>query len=179
MNPLDFGWKRDSPWVEQLGVELVLWPDGAWLRARLARAGVPRLLVVRTASDPPADLGSDEDFVQLPVSDSVLKERAASLVDKVRALSALEPTLDGAGVLRHGSTTRSFGSTEAAALRLLIQRIGTIVERQDLIAVAWSGRDASQDALDALVSRLRHKLSGTGLEIRTSRRRGFQLRRPT
>jgi hypothetical protein len=179
MNPLHFGWKPDSPWVEELGVELVLWPDGAWLRARLARAGVPRLLVVRAAGEPPGDLGSDEDFVRLPVSDSVLRDRAKLLVDKVHELSTHEPTLDPAGVLRHGSTTRSFGQAEAAALRLLIQRLGTIVDREDLMAVAWSGRLASQDALDALISRLRQKLAGTGLEIRTSRRRGFQLRRPT
>ena len=73
MNPLHYGWKPEAAWVEELGVELVLWPDGAWLRGRLARAGVPRLLIVRATSDPPPDLGIDEDFVHLPVSDSTLK----------------------------------------------------------------------------------------------------------
>ena len=175
MNPLHFGWKRDSPWVEELGVELVLWPDGAWLRARLARAGVPRLLVVRNANDPPADLGIDEDFVRLPVTDSTLRQHAASLVQRLAELDAVDPTLDAAGVLRRGTTTRTFGAVEAAALRVLIDRIGTVVARSELIAIAWPNGTASTDALDGLIARLRDKLSGTGLEIRTRQRRGFQL----
>ena len=43
--------------LAHLGVELVAWPQQGSLRSALARAGVPRLLLVATYGQPPRPIG--------------------------------------------------------------------------------------------------------------------------
>ena len=52
--------------AERAGVELVAWPAEDGRRQVLARAGVPRLLLVREGADAPHPLGLDEDWVRVP-----------------------------------------------------------------------------------------------------------------
>jgi hypothetical protein len=47
--------------AEHAGVELVTWPADEHRRQSLARAGVPRLLLVSPEADAPTGLGLDED----------------------------------------------------------------------------------------------------------------------
>ena len=147
MNPLHYGWKPDAAWVEELGVELVLWPDGAWLRGRLARAGVPRLLIVRATSDPPPDLGIDEDFVHLPVSDSTLKERAASLVRRLRALA----------VSHRPSTRRASSGTVRPSARSARER------------PPRCGCSSGRSAPSSIGTRYRRRVVGSGRKSRRPR----------
>jgi DNA-binding response OmpR family regulator len=159
-----------------LGVELVHWPREAELRDVLARAGIARLLVLEVGADPPADLGIDEDWVRFPADERELANRA----DRLRRLSThLDhelPVLDDHRVLHRSGATVVLSRSEATIVRLLLDSAGTVVSRDALVAALWPDEEPpGPRALDAIVYRLRRRLAGLHVCIRSARSRGFVI----
>jgi hypothetical protein len=60
-------------------ITCVLWPSDADRRADLARAGVPRLLLVEPGQIPPDEWARDEDWVRVPATVEEVTLRADTL----------------------------------------------------------------------------------------------------
>jgi two-component system OmpR family response regulator len=162
--------------LDRLGVELVLWPRDEVLRRRLARAGIARLLLVEQDSDPPTGIGVDEDWVRLPADEAELWSRAERLNRLSAALDREVPVLHDGRVLTHGAGTVVLSKSEAVAIRLLLDSIGHVVPRQVLDEALWpDGAPSSGRALDALIERLRRRIVGLHLCIRSVRTKGFLI----
>jgi DNA-binding response OmpR family regulator len=162
--------------LDRLGVELVHWPRDEVLRRRLARAGVARLLLVEQDADAPVGIGVDEDWVRLPADERELWTRAERLSRLSAALDRELPVLHDGRVLTHGTGTVVLSKSEAVAIRLLLDSIGTVVPRGVLDDALWpDGPPGSGRALDALIERLRRRLVGLHLCIRSVRNKGFLI----
>lgn len=64
-------------------------------------------------------------------------------------------------------------ATEATIMALLLAHLGEIVSHTELENGVWHGAVPSHDALDAAIYRLRRRLTGLSLRIRSVRGRGF------
>lgn len=164
-----------GPAESDVPVELVAWPAGGRLRAALARAGVPRLLLVAPGVDPPTDVAPDEDWIRLPAPDVDVRRRAERVALAVRRLDAEAPYIDEHRVLHRGSLTVPLTATAAAILAALLERRGNVVSLDDLELVAWNGTAPSRDAVHAAVGRLRQRITGFHLVVRSVRDAGFVL----
>jgi hypothetical protein len=172
---LDAGSIEGTSALDRLGVELVHWPRDEVLRRRLARAGIARLLLVEQDVEPPTGIGVDEDWVRLPADERELWTRAERLGRLSAALDRELPVLH-ARVLTHGTGTVVLSKSEAVAIRLLLDSIGVVVTRQTLDDALWpDGAPSSGRALDALIERLRRRLVGLHLCIRSVRNKGFLI----
>jgi two-component system OmpR family response regulator len=161
--------------LDRLGVELVHWPRDEVLRRRLARAGIARLLLVEQEAEAPAEVGVDEDWVRLPADERELWTRAERLSRLSAALDGEIPVLRGR-VLTHGSGTAVLSRREAVVARILLDAVGTVVTRAELEAALWpDGAPSSGRALDALIDRLRRRVAGLHLCIRSARAKGFVI----
>jgi hypothetical protein len=155
-------------------VELVRWPDEAPRRDLLARAGVPRLLVVAADADLPDELSLDEDWVREPVIEADVAARVARLRLATAAFHHDPPYVDDEQVLHRGHLTRRLSATEARLLEALIDH--GVVSRDRLREHAWPRGTTIQDgAVDAAVSRLRKRLRGMGMHLRPVRGYGYEL----
>ena len=160
--------------LDRLPVELLEWPAENARREVLARAGVPRVLLIAAESSPPATLGVDEDWVRLPASESDVVARATRLLlrDSIRSDT---PYVDAHRVLHRAGATVTLSSCEAAITSLLLRRAGDVVSRTELEHEVWNGSAPSHDAIDAAIYRLRRRLAGMSLCIRSARGRGFVM----
>src|SRR5471030_2828619 len=105
-----------SPLMERLahlGVELIMWPDQAALRSALARAGVPRLLLVDADHDPPDPLGLGEDWVPLAATDEELIATAERLLGRMAHYASVAPTIGVYRVLRRAEASVALSPSEA------------------------------------------------------------------
>ena len=162
--------------LDRLGVELVHWPRDDALRRHLARAGVARLLLVERDAVPPSEVGVDEDWVRLPADERELWTRAERLSRLSAALDRELPVLHDGRVLTHGAGTVVLSRGEAVAIRMLLDAVGTVVPRAVLEEALWpDGAPRSGRALDALIERLRRRLTGMHLCIRSARAKGFVI----
>jgi two-component system response regulator QseB len=161
--------------------------DGLDVLARTRRAGIHTPVLVMTARDAVEtrvrglDLGAD-DYLGKPFHLDELAARIRSLTRRARGLS---DSVIEAGELRLNLATLSVsyrGATvelarrEFALLRVLMERAGRIVRREDL-ETALYGIDAGVDsnALEVQVHWLRRKLSPE--VIRTVRGVGYMVPR--
>jgi DNA-binding response OmpR family regulator len=157
-------------------VELVRWPTEADRRDAFARAGIPRLLLIEDGAALPASVGIDEDWVRLPAGDDEIHARAARLRRVVDDLADNSlPHIDEHRVLHRAGMTVPLSSHEVAIVEVLLARAGKVVPRKELEEHAWNGAAPSGDAVDAAIYRLRRRLTGLGISIRSVRSRGFSL----
>jgi hypothetical protein len=164
----------DRPPLERLGVELIHWPRDAVLRGNLARAGIARLLLVEIGVEAPESIGVDEDWVRLPADEREIWTRAERLGRLAADLDRELPVLHAGRILTHGSGTVVLSRKEATVVRLLLDPIGSVVTREALAEALWpDGPPPSGYALDALVARLRRRLAGLHVCIRSVRTKGF------
>jgi DNA-binding response OmpR family regulator len=161
--------------LDALPVELLFWPADRDRREVLARHGVPRLLLVATDASPPAVVGVDEDWVRLPAADSDVLARATQLLRFDAHLRGDEPRIDTNRVLHRVGMTVNLTIAQAAIMTLLMQHVGTVVSHAELELAAWDGVAPSRGAIDAAMYRLRRRVSGLSLTIRSVRGRGFAL----
>jgi|SoiMethySBSTD1v2_1073268.scaffolds.fasta_scaffold188839_3 hypothetical protein len=85
------------------------------------------------------------------------------------------PSIDEYGLLRRGDRWVSLTPTEERVMRVLLDRAGRVCSRTLLTDAGWPRGPANERILDTYVRRLRAKVPGFGIEIRTVRRRGFLL----
>ena len=157
-------------------VELLSWPRDAARRSSLARVGVPRVLLVEPDAEPPAEIGLDEDWIRLPADDRDVRARIAHLARFATRLDDDQPFIDDHHILhRAGATLPLSAHRGDACCRCCSTGAASVVSVDELQREAWHGQPPSRDAVDALIYRLRRRLSGWNLVIRSVRSRGFVI----
>lgn len=169
-------------------------PDGdglAWLRRRRDRPGLPPVLVVTARGalgDRIAGLdGGADDYLVKPVSVDELAARLRAVLRRpgprgaaVIRIGAL--TFDPATrCARNGEAEIELTRREADLLELFMRRAGVIVRRSSIAAAIYHvDEPVTPNAIEAIVSRLRHKLHAAGVEnmLRTVRGVGYLLKEP-
>jgi hypothetical protein len=156
-------------------VEVVAWPRESRRRDALARCGVPRLLVVDAHHTPPDNLGIDEDWIWASATDDDIRARAQQLLRFERRLAADRPYVDDRRILHRAGIAVPLTAREEALLGSMLANIGALVTYDDLTDVGWPGLWPTRGAVEAALGRLRRRLSGLGMSIRTVRCRGVVL----
>ena len=151
------------------------------LRARRRRTPV----LVVTARDAVDDriLGLDagaDDYIVKPFDLGELEARVRALLRRASSgdavLRAAAVELDTrAHTVRVNGQDVALTPREFAILEALLLQQGRVVSRARLGAQAAGDLDLLPSALDVFVHRLRRKLEGSGLEIRTIRGVGFMI----
>jgi DNA-binding response OmpR family regulator len=162
--------------LARLGVELIEWPRQSALRSALARAGVPRLLLVDVGSEPPHPLGLGEDWVQLPADDDTLIDKAERLLVRMAEYASVAPTIGADRVLRRAGASVTLSPSESKIVERLLDQSGHVVGRDELEALLWPGGVVpGQRSLDYVVQRLRRRIAELDICINTVRGRGFVI----
>jgi DNA-binding response OmpR family regulator len=157
-------------------VVLLRWPAESRRREELVDDGRPRLLVVDADAAPPDPVDCLEDWVRAPPDEAEVAARMRALAVRARTHCIPDqPVLDDDGVLRRGRAWVSLPPVEARLTAALLERIGTVVSREALSRAGWPEGAPGRNALDVHVLRLRRRLGGVGLAIRTVRSRGYLL----
>ncbi|QOY92890.1 response regulator transcription factor [Massilia sp. UMI-21] len=160
--------------------------DGFEVLRRLRARGATTPVLLLTARDAVEDrvrgleTGAD-DYLVKPFA-------SAELVARIRALArrvAPAPVQVGLGRLSLDSASRrarvgeralDLSAREWGVLEYLLQHAGRVVSKQQIIdAIAPWGDDLTLNAVEVYVSRLRLKLDGAGVAIRTIRGFGYLL----
>jgi len=127
-------------------------------------------------------LGAD-DFVSKPLSFDELDGRLSKLLGRTRRAASLRTIRVGDLVItpdRHRATLRGarlhLTATEFRLLVALAKHVDTTVSRDELKR-SLSTRSVTNDGrgLDTHIRRLREKLQGSAIEIKTARGRGYRL----
>ena len=149
-------------------VAIVHWPRDAARRADLAGRGVPRLLVVDPGSPPP-DVADDEDWIRAPADE----RDVAARLDGLRARCA--GVVLEAGVLRTRWGAAALSPREAAVAEVLLTEPGAVVPRAEVEAALAGRAVVTARTADDTVYRLRRRVRPLGLDVFSSRGRGFLL----
>jgi DNA-binding response OmpR family regulator len=156
-------------------VAFLRWPADADKYAALVEERRPRLLLLDPGADPPNPSDCFEDWVMLPVEEQELASRTRALTARVACHQAVEPQVDDSGVLRFGDRLLVLPPVEARLASVLCARYGVVVGREALAASGWPDGPPGRNALDVHLVRLRRRLAGVGLTLRTVRSRGYLL----
>src|SRR5260221_5376061 len=153
------------------------------LRARGSRVAVLVLTVKSHIEDRVAglDAGAD-DYLAKPYALAELEARIRALARRSHGAASNEITVgalsyDASGrVFRVQTTPLVFTPRERAVMELLIARPGTPVSKQ-VLSDRIVGLDSavSIEAIEVYIHRLRKKLEGSGVHIRTLRGLGYVL----
>jgi two-component system OmpR family response regulator len=160
--------------------------DGFEVVRRLRARGSLLPVLLLTARDAVDDrvrgleLGAD-DYLVKPFATAELVARIRALARRNAAPSSIltvgQLTLDpDARRARIGSRALDLSVREWAVLEYLLQQLGRVVSKQQIIeAILPWGDDLTTNAVEVYVSRLRIKLQDAGIEIRTIRGFGYML----
>jgi DNA-binding response OmpR family regulator len=166
-----------APYVADMDVVLVRWPDERDRREELRRSGQPRLLLLDDGSPAPTTVDALEDWIRLPADEADVRARVQAL--ELRAIGNGHapdvPTLDDDGVLRLDGQWVALPPVEGRLTSALLERWGAVVSRDALARAGWPEGAPGRNALDVHVLRLRRRLEPLGLVIRTVRSRGYLL----
>ena len=177
--------QRSSPSVTVLDIGL---PgiDGFEVVRRLRERGDTTPVLLLTARDAVEDrvrgleTGAD-DYLVKPFATPELVARIRALArrnaPKTTVLSLGNLVLDtGARRARIGERALELSAREWAVLEYLLLQAGRVVSKQQIIdTIAPWGEDLTLNAVEVYVSRLRLKLDGAGIALRTIRGFGYLL----
>jgi two-component system OmpR family response regulator len=177
--------QRNPPQVAVLDIGL---PgiDGFEVVRRLRARGDTTPVLLLTARDAIEDrvrgleLGAD-DYLVKPFATPELVARIRALArrnaPKTGVISLGNLVFDsGARRARIGDKALELSAREWAVLEYLLQQAGRVVSKQQIIdTIAPWGEDLTLNAVEVYVSRLRLKLEGAGLALRTIRGFGYLL----
>jgi hypothetical protein len=155
-------------------VVLVRWPEEAARLQYLRERGAPRLLLVAESLAAPASIDPLEDWIRLPAAEDDLRARVTTLAARAGQAVA-KASVDDDGLLRYRGRWVTLSPVERALAAALIDRFGAVVGRDTLVRRAWPGGSPTRNALDVHMLRLRRRIAGLGLEVRTVRARGYLL----
>ena len=162
--------------------------DGFSILAELRRAGLDTPVLVVTAraevNDKVSllDLGADDyivkpfDLRELEARLRAVMRRPAGMTTSVLKVGALSIDTASRGVVLAGRPVEC-GRREFRLLEILVGRLGQVVPKDRLMTQMFDlDDDVSVNALELLVSRLRRKIDGAGVEIVTVRGIGYMAR---
>ena len=158
-----------------MDVAFLRWPEESDRRSALVEERRPRLLLLDVGERPPEPTDCFEDWVVLPVEEQELASRTKALTARVARHQAVEPAVDASGVLRYGDRLLVLPPVEARLAGALATRFGVVVRRDSLANAGWPDGPPGRNALDVHLVRLRRRLAGIGLTLRTVRSRGYLL----
>ena len=168
-------------------------PDGDGLSLipflRRERAGLPVIVLSALGSPEHRVAGLDngaDDYLAKPFSTDELLARLRAVM---RRPAQIGESMVSVGQLRFNLTERQaevagkpldLTRRELLALEILVRRSGRTVSRSALEEAVYGYDDEiASNSLDSHISRLRHKLSGSGVEIHGIRGLGYLLRAAT
>ncbi len=159
-----------------MDVVLVEWPAEETKRSRLARQGLPRLLVVAESAAAPTECDVFEDWIRMPASEEDVDARVVRSLQR-RALEHNEatPTVDATCLLRFGHSSVALAPLHAQLAAPLVNEFESAVSRQQLIHAGWQGHPPSEDSLDCGIARLATAIGPIGLTIRDVGHHGFVM----
>jgi DNA-binding response OmpR family regulator len=149
-------------------VVVVTWPDQQEEAERLARLGVPRLLLVERDADPPMHDDLLEDWLRLPADDRDFRARLSALRQRADNIVA-PPTIDEHGRLLHRGHWVALGPTIEQLARVFVGHFGEVVTEDDLVAAGWSVEQLHAPSFRGQLHRLRKRMRMLGLEIHVVR----------
>jgi two-component system, OmpR family, response regulator len=161
--------------------------DGFEVLRRLRRRNAALPVLILSGREEPEekvmglDLGAD-DYLVKPFSLNELQAR-------VRALQRRGQTASGPAVAYGGLTFDSIGRSasvngrtvplsthEVGVLEVLVQRFGRVVSKEQLVEQLYSyDKEVSHNAIEVYIHRVRKKLDGAGITVRTLYGRGYLL----
>jgi two-component system response regulator TctD len=162
--------------------------DGLTVLRRLRARGDMVPVLILTARGDVADrvqglnLGAD-DYLPKPFELSELEARVTALLRRPKEIRAKRTTI-GELTLDHeqaafyrAETPLALTKREAALLRVLFERAGRAVSKDFLHETVFAGGDATLEAVEVNVYRLRKKVEECGVSIVTVRGLGYMLER--
>jgi hypothetical protein len=155
-------------------VVVVAWPAERSEVERLARMGVPRLLLVDESEDPPVVGDVLEDWLRMPADERDVRARINVLrhrADTVRVV----PFVDEHGRLFYRGRWVSLGRSIERLARLFVERFDDVVTDGDLKAQGWAAEELGSTSFRGQLHRFRKRVSSLGLELRLVRGGGHVL----
>ena len=153
-------------------VVIVQWPEEQEDVKRLADLGIPRLLLVAPAADPPDAADLLEDWVRMPSDDRDIRARLKSLRRRVEARES-RPIVDRHGRLLFRGAWVQLSPIEERLARVLAEADEAVVAEDDLLRRGWPSGNPTANALRVHLHRLRRRVERLGLEIRCVRSTGW------
>lgn len=164
--------------------------DGFEVLRRLRRRNTAMPVLILSGRESPdekvagLDLGAD-DYLVKPFSLGEMQARVRALLRRGQGSGA--PALAYGDLVFDtvGRTVTIAGATvplsmhEAGVLEVLIRRFGRVVSKEQLVEQLYNfDREVSHNAIEVYVHRLRKKLTGAGVGVRTLYGRGYLLDYP-
>lgn len=160
--------------MEPVQIALVRFPSEADRLERLRADGQPRLLLVEGDASPPLTVDLCEDWVRVPADERDVLARSDGIRRRLGNTDE-PPQLDADGLLRFNGRWVSIPPMEVRLLSALIDRMGSVVSREELSERTWPEGAKGRNALDVHMLRLRRRVAPVGLAIRTVRSRGYLI----
>lgn len=154
-------------------VEFIRWPTERDRHVSLAANNTPRLLLIEPDGQAPVTSDPLEDWIRLPADEHDLRARVAGLVEA--QAREMNPFLDADGLLHFRERWVAVPPIEGRLLSALVEQYRAVVSRDQLAATGWPQAQPGRNALDVHMLRLRRRIDGLGLAIRTVRSRGYVL----
>ncbi|WP_461030796.1 helix-turn-helix domain-containing protein, partial [Streptomyces sparsus] len=164
-----------ATFVHKQEVKFLRWPVQNIERNQLREAGLPCLLVLEGQTPPPKDISPTEDWVRPPVARLDLAARVHTL--QRRTGTDFMPALDPTGVLYYGGQSVPMSDAQSEMMRCFLADFGHLVRRDRLKeALSRINNEAvTSNAIDLHIMRLRQRLDGVRLSLRTVWGRGYIL----
>ncbi|MEO3978309.1 winged helix-turn-helix domain-containing protein [Streptomyces sp. CAU 1734] len=144
------------------------------MRSHCEKEGVACLLIVEGSAQAPVCTDPREDWVRTPVSRTDLQARVSALRNRVYGRRT--PVLDSTGTLHFDARSVTVSTAQTELMELFVARFGEVVYRNELEQrLAGRAPHPTRNSLDLHIMRLRRRLAGMGLSIRTAWGRGYVL----
>jgi len=164
--------------------------DGHTVIGKLRELGQTLPVLILTARDALEERvkgldGGADDYVIKPIAMAELHARARALLR--RSMNSASPRVAIGRLVLDTVGKRAFidsrgidlSAREWSVLEYLVGNAGRIVSKDQLIqAIAGWGQELSQNAIEAYVHRVRAKIEGSDIAIRTVRGLGYLLEEP-
>jgi len=161
--------------------------DGFEVLRRLRRRNASIPVLILSGREKPEekvlglDLGAD-DYLVKPFSLNEFQARVRALlrrgpggVSPVTSYGELDFDTVGRTAAISGKTVQ-MSLHEIGVLEILLQRFGRVVSKEQLVEQLYSyDKEVSHNAIEVYVHRLRRKISGAGITVRTLYGRGYLL----
>lgn len=161
--------------------------DGLEVLRRLRRRNDTLPVLILSGREQPEekvmglDLGAD-DYIVKPFSLNELQARVRALLRRGQGSATPLLTYGDLGFDPQERTASVSGSPlalsmhELGVLEVLMRRFGRVVSKEQLVEQMYNyDQEVSQNAIEVYVHRLRKKISGTGVMVRTLYGRGYAL----